>query len=113
MQRKLTEGYKKYGNAMKSNKYMVDISPVGQAYEMIFDEIIRSGKDPLNPNSIFYKLYISDGSHQSLRGSYLASCIFYVKIHKKSTIGIQFQPGDLTKEEILFFQNISEKFLNK
>jgi len=51
------------------------VSPVGSAWKYVRDN---------NPG---INLYDADGSHPSLQGSYLAACVFYAAIYRKSPLG--------------------------
>jgi PKD repeat protein len=39
------------------------------------------------------QLYVSDGSHPSLAGSYLSACTFYASLFRKSPVGASFTAG--------------------
>ena len=51
------------------------VSPVGSAWKYVRD------------NNPAITLYDADGSHPSLNGSYLAACVFYAAIYRKSPVG--------------------------
>ncbi len=53
-------------------------------------------------------LYISDESHPSLHGSYLAACVFYSSIFKKTTVGSNYNPS-LPSNELSSIQTIASK----
>jgi hypothetical protein len=53
----------------------VRVAPVGVGFRSVFDDVTAAGADPLAEGSDFDALYEPDGSHPSLRGSYLAACI--------------------------------------
>lgn len=50
-------------------------------------------------------LWTSDNSHPNLIGSYLAACVFYLKIFKESPLGIPYY-GGLSEADALFLQTI-------
>jgi PKD repeat protein len=70
------------------------VTPVGQAfkYARIADSTIN--------------LYVSDNSHPSPAGTYLAACTFYATIFETSPIGITYT-GGLTNNQAAFLQQIA------
>lgn len=54
------------------------VSPVGSAWKYVRDN---------NPG---IGLYNADESHPSLEGSYLAACVFYASVYRKSPVGASF-----------------------
>ncbi len=69
------------------------VAPVGAAWQ----EVIAQ-------NAVF-DLFSSDGSHPSLHGSYLAACVFYATIYKRSPAGFSYTAG-LPLQEAQLLQNI-------
>lgn len=53
-----------------------------------------------------FDLYMSDESHPSVYGSYLAACTFYASIFRQSPAGLNYY-GGLTQNEAQFLQNIA------
>ncbi|MCX6281846.1 MAG: T9SS type A sorting domain-containing protein [Bacteroidetes bacterium] len=80
MQARLTESYDEMGQM-----FTAAVAPVGVAWETVRES---------NPN---IELYISDNSHPSLNGSYLAACVFYAEIFNKSPVG-GFVPAGMSQE---------------
>ncbi|MDD5360937.1 MAG: T9SS type A sorting domain-containing protein [Ignavibacteria bacterium] len=68
------------------------LSPVGEAW--------RTAKTQ-QPN---IDLWQSDDSHPSLKGSYLAACVFFMKIFNTSPVGLSYTAG-LSQQDALFLQN--------
>lgn len=81
MQAKLAETYQRLGRELNA-----PVAPVGLAWEKFLQGPLK-GK---------VKLHSRDGSHPSKEGSYLAACVFFAKIYKKSPVGL---PGTLMKVE--------------
>lgn len=73
MQERLRNGYMRMADSVQGS-----VAPVGVAWKRIRDNF------PGIP------LYVSDGSHPSLEGSYLAACTFYASIFRKSPVGASF-----------------------
>jgi hypothetical protein len=53
----------------------VRIAPVGGAFRTVYRDVLAAGGEPGAEGSDFDALYEPDGSHPSLRGAYLASCV--------------------------------------
>jgi hypothetical protein len=68
------------------------VVPVGLAWEMF----LAKHKTPV--------LHDADGSHPSLAGSYLAACVFYSVLFRKSPMGIESQVKGLTADEVKLLQ---------
>lgn len=84
--------------------YMADansgkLSPVGVGFEHI-------ANDATSPIS-HAALYVGDGSHPSIYGSYLAACIFYEVIFETSPIGNTYNPGAITAGEASYLQDVA------
>ena len=77
MQERLAEGYTRYAENISSAGHSVWIAPVGLAYKTVHDAVVADGDDPTVSGNLFYDLYDTDGSHPSLSGSYLASCVLH------------------------------------
>ena len=71
------------------------VSPVGIAFKnaIALDSTIE--------------LYNNDNSHPSVYGTYLAACVFYSTIFKKSSIGSLFVPSAISASDALFLQQIA------
>jgi hypothetical protein len=75
MQRKTTQGYKDYATLIRKTRG-VEIIPVGDAFELLYNEEKAAGKDPTADGSLFNKLFVLDKIHPSRLGTYLAACVF-------------------------------------
>ena len=53
-------------------------------------------------------LWQGDNSHPTLRGSYLAACVFYVVFFDESPVGLEYTAG-LHSEDALFLQQAAEQ----
>lgn len=84
MQNLLTEGYRRYWKATTTKDRPTYIAPVGLVFETIYKDIAKIGEDPTSRGTLFYDLYVSDGSHPSLAGSYLAALTLYVTLTGKN-----------------------------
>lgn len=79
------------------NKNNALVIPVGIAFEKAYKA---------NPKIELHKFF--DGSHPSLLGTYLASCVVYSSITQRSPIGIKYDYfGQIDKADIDFLQSIA------
>ena len=90
MQERLRDSYISMG--INNN---ATVSPVGIAFKnaIALDSTIE--------------LYNNDNSHPSVYGTYLAACVFYSTIFKKSSIGSLFVPSAISASDALFLQQIA------
>jgi len=68
------------------------LCPVGEAWRKA--RLLQPGID----------LWESDESHPTIKGSYLAACVFYAKIFNLSPVGLSYI-GTLSQADALFLQN--------
>lgn len=90
MQDSLTASYRMIADSVNALT-----APAGEAWR-----IART----LNP---LIDLWDSDGSHPSLKGSYLAACLFYKKLFNQSPAGLVYTAG-LSTQDALFLQNCAD-----
>ncbi len=76
MNERLRNAYVRFADSVQSC-----VAPVGVAWKYVRD----------NYPSI--NLYVSDGSHPSVEGTYLAACTFYASLFRKSPIGSTYTAG--------------------
>lgn len=91
----LAEGYAQMEQAIRAAGNNVRRVPVGAAFAAIREGDIALGKDPLDPTSLFYRLYAADGSHPSLEGSYLAAVTFVCTLRDTAAPPFAFSPAAL------------------
>ena len=77
MQDRLEDGYIDYHDNMTTPSRDVWIAPVGLGFKNVYYSVMAAGNNPVLPGNTFYDLYTGDGSHPSLSGAYLASCVLY------------------------------------
>lgn len=99
MQRLLADGYGAYGHAIGAAGHMVEVVPVGMAWQHIYDAHTAVGEDPLESGALFSRLYSGDGSHPSVLGSYLASLVFYASFTGQSPMGLEWAPEAVTEHD--------------
>jgi hypothetical protein len=86
MQDSLKSSYTQIADSV--NSYL---SPVGEAW--------RTARN-INPN---VNLWDADDSHPTLEGSYLAACVFFIKVFNQSPVGLTYY-GGLTQSLAQFYQ---------
>ncbi len=89
MQQRLKESYKIFADTCKGI-----MSPVGEAYKLS-----QSIDSTIN-------LYVTDNSHPSLEGSYLAACVFYKIFTHKNPVGNLFH-STLNATTATYLQNVA------
>jgi PKD repeat protein len=87
MNGRLRNAYVRFADSVQSC-----VAPVGVAWKYVRD----------NYPSI--NLYVSDGSHPSMEGTYLAACTFYASLFRKSPIGSTYTAG-LNPVAVVALQN--------
>ncbi len=70
------------------------LAPVGEAFAAALT---------LDPDS---PLWLPDNYHPSAEGSYLAACVFYMRIYSDSPVGLEFY-GGLDPARALFYQQVA------
>jgi hypothetical protein len=90
MQQRLRESYMEMADSNKATT-----APVGVAWKTLRDSF---------PS---IELYQPDESHPSLHGSYLAACVFYSTLFKKSTIGSTFMPVGIGTGDAVTLQTVA------
>ena len=80
MQDALTDGYWAYHGAIESTGRRAWIAPVGEAWRLVWGDVLASGGDPGSPESDFHRLYSGDGSHPSPYGSFLVAAVFHAAL---------------------------------
>jgi hypothetical protein len=68
----------------------VAVAPVGDAWSAMLSEEQRAGRRP--------GLWVFDGSHPTVMGTYLAACVFYATIFRESPIGLPYSDGIVPEE---------------
>ncbi len=90
MQQRLRNGYTLFADSAHAT-----ISPVGAAWKVMRD------------NHAGINLYNADGSHPSVNGTYLAACVFYCTMFKKSCVGSQYLPSGVGNGDALSMQQVA------
>ena len=99
MQARLTAGYLAYASAMSADGEPAFVAPVGLAFRRIYEDIEQTGGDPTAADSAFTRLYVADGSHPSVQGTYLAGCVLLATVTGRSPVGIAWAPAAISTSD--------------
>lgn len=95
-----TEGYELYRAVVDdSPRLPAGIAPAGAAFELVHSE----------DRALFLRLYDPDGSHPSIIGSYLTSCVFVAWLSGAPTEGLPFYPSGMTDTEARYLQTVADR----
>lgn len=86
------------GYAMYAEEFGGNLVDVGGAWAKAY----RDERAPFTSR----QLYDPDGSHPSLRGSYLVASVFFAALYKTSPVGLSY-PGNLDEEAARYIQRIA------
>jgi hypothetical protein len=104
MQKHLTRGYKRFQRATSTRERPTYIAPVG----LVFRTVYKSTK---NGGTLFSNLYMQDGSHPSLLGSYVAALTIYSSITGMDPTIIDYWPDSITESTARDVQNAVKRTL--
>jgi hypothetical protein len=101
MQEYLNIIYREY--QLVANNPRSFVAPAGVAFQLIYDDtILAGGTNASAPSSDLYK---SDGSHPTVQGSYLASCVIYAAYTGLSAAELERAPGSIGAERRDYLQS--------
>jgi hypothetical protein len=99
MQDHLSSGYSAYAEAIEGEGQSVTVVPVGEVWRSLHDALVEQGLAPTHGDTIFSRLYLSDGSHPSHLGTYLAACTFYASLMGESPVGLAWSHSDISEDD--------------
>lgn len=99
MQDRISDGYNSLADLLAPTGDPVFIAPAGEAWRSIHGS---------GDTTAFEALYGPDGSHPSIRGSYLAACVIFTTLTDESPVGLASGPSDLDAAERLEMQETAE-----
>jgi hypothetical protein len=77
MQRLTTKGIEDYRELIaEQHQRPIEFAPVGDAFQLIYDEEVERGVEPTSAESLFARLFVPDMFHPSRLGSFLAASVF-------------------------------------
>ncbi len=109
MQALLTEGYELYAAEASTPERQAWVAPVGLAWKAVRDATIEAGLDPLDSETLFYRLYSGDGSHPSQLGSYLMGMVVYASLTGRDPAGLLWVPDGTSVEDRTALQSATRR----
>jgi hypothetical protein len=109
MQRRLTNGYDGLARRLNETGGDVSVAPAGLGFQIVFQDDLQGGQNPLAANSRFRGLYAEDGSHPSLAGSYLAACILIEAYTGESVTQTDWTPAGLDAELAAYLREVADR----
>ncbi|HJM86593.1 MAG TPA: hypothetical protein QF433_00095, partial [Candidatus Thalassarchaeaceae archaeon] len=106
MQANLETGYMLYSENTSTPSRQSWIAPTGLAFKHIYNDVLASGATPEDSGNDFYNLFSSDGSHPSIYGSYLATCVIFSTITGVSSVGNSW-PSSISSSKALYLQEVA------
>ncbi len=106
MQANLETGYMLYSENTSTPSRQSWIAPTGLAFKHIYNDVLASGATPEDSGNDFYNLFSSDGSHPSIYGSYLATCVIFSTITGVSSVGNSW-PNSISSSKALYLQEVA------
>lgn len=111
MQQRITAGYDGLATILQGQGGRVYVIPVGLAFQVVYEDEIRAGRDPLSEDSQFYTLYEDDGSHPSIEGSYLAACVFVVAYTGQPAGNLTYRPDDIDEATADYLCGVADRLV--
>jgi len=112
MQLHLQQGYEMYLENSTNSEKPVFLAPVGLAFKNIYEKVNETGIDPSQNENSFSNLY-SDGSHPSLDGTYLTSCVIFAVITGNSPVGENIPVGISAERALELQEAAADTVFNK
>lgn len=109
MQQRLVQGTATLATQLSTAERRVKVIPVGRAFQLIYDDLIRDGQDPLAQDSLFKTLYADDGRHPSLSGSYLAACVFTAVYTNAPVSFIDWKPRGIDRPTAEYLRGVADR----
>jgi hypothetical protein len=116
MQHRLTHGYEEMQKAVSTESRPVRVAPAGLAFAAIYESSTKPLAQNINDTQqgnntsatvTFEDLYVSDGKHPSVYGSYLAACTIYATLTGKDPRGLPYKPDNISAEQQMFLQTMA------
>ena len=98
MQRLTTSGCERYAHLLAAERGVADdlsstLAPVGDAFLMLYEEEVAAGRDPIDDDSLFSRLFAPDKFHPSRLGSFLAACVYVEMLRGDAAFPLQWLPA--------------------
>ena len=109
MQNQLTQGTFDFSRRMSANGNRVFVVPAGRGFQLVYQDLLRDGQDPLAQGSLFRELYAEDSKHPSLSGSYLAACVVTAVYTGQPVTEIEWTPRGLDAAFAAYLREITDR----
>lgn len=108
MQDRLDEGFDEIASAIAAASGAPLRLRAGTAFRMVYDALVTASVDPLDPSSLFSRLYTEDGRHPSLLGSYLTACLLSATLSPTGNVGVEWAPPGLDPWDAARLREVAE-----
>lgn len=109
MQNRLTQGANDLAARMSANGNEVVVIPAGRGFQLVYQDIVADGLDPLAQGSFFRQLYAEDNKHPSLSGSYLAASIVTAVYTQQPVADIDWRPRQLDDATAAYLRRVADR----
>lgn len=107
MNHRLQHGYEDMQKAVSTVERPVRVAPAGLAFEAVFESAhLQDDGAPVVP---FEDLYVSDGKHPSVHGTYLVACTLYATLTGQDPRHLTYKPDEITVEQMQFLQQMASE----
>lgn len=111
MQQRLWDGYDRLAAEMRQQNpnAQVYVAPAGLAFFVVYSDDEAAGRNPTASDAVFYSLYVDDGSHPSLAGSYLAAATITAAYTGQRVTDLSFVPNGLSAERARYLREVADR----
>ncbi len=109
MQNRLTQGADDLATRLAANGNQVVVVPAGRGFQLLYQDLLNNGQDPLAQGSLFRELYAKDGKHPSLSGSYLTACIVTAVYTNQPVAEIEWVPEGLNNDFAAYLRQVADR----
>lgn len=86
-----------------------EISPAGEAFLTVYNDVLASGGDPYAEESPFLALYAEDQEHASFAGSYLAAAVISASYTNRPVSDISWDQPNVDDDFELYLRQIADR----
>jgi hypothetical protein len=109
MQERITNGYDDLATVLQGLGGRVTVIPVGLAFQVVYNDEVAAGHNPLGEDSQFYALYEGDGSHPSEEGSYLAACVFMAAYTGQPASSLSYRADGVDEDTADYLRGVADR----
>jgi len=103
MQDLIVDGYFMYQEQTSIDDGKTEVSPVGLAFDAIYDDYVEGDLDPLSEDTIFRGLFRRTKGNLSSAGAYLTALVLYATITNQNPDKVEYMPNGMsiaTREQL-------------